>query len=211
MKKWLIKTSCVLLCFLFAGLVACNNSPNLYQKGIEITTTMGEMVNSETYVEMMGVPSNSNIDLIKAKDYDTPICVYKISSPSFDAFVQNLNLDKTKLDELSENLKEQIENKYSFSTIINLLNQEVFNIYGTDALVLSSSFVANKVFDGKISSSSMYLYTFETGKAIAVVFTPFGENKFKASGHFVFTEDISSLSKAREIFEPFGCTVENAN
>ncbi|MBE5754072.1 MAG: hypothetical protein E7340_01870 [Clostridiales bacterium] len=113
-------------------------------------------------------------------------------------------LDETQLDKLSDNLKEQIEYKFSFSTIINTLNN---NDYKT--AVLSNSFKATKTFDGKISSSEVYLYTFETGKAIAVIFEPFGEKQFTATGYFVFVENLSSLSKIREVFEPFGCTVEN--
>lgn len=209
MKKWLMKISCLILCFLSLGISACNNSPDLYQKGIEITTIMGEMVNSETYVEMIVGGGHCNLDLVKAKDYDTPTRAYKISIPAFDLFVQNMkSVDETKFNELPDNLKEQIENKYSFLTIVSFLN----SYYGSsESLLLWSSLFASKTFDGKISSSIAYLYTFETGRPIIVLFEPFGGERFKANGQFVFAEDLSSLSKVREVFERFGCTVENAN
>ncbi|MBE5754073.1 MAG: hypothetical protein E7340_01875 [Clostridiales bacterium] len=77
MKSLFKKISCILLCLLFLVLSACNDSPNLYKKGIEITTIMGEMVNSKTYIEIMTIPKDINMDLVKAKDYDTPTRAYK--------------------------------------------------------------------------------------------------------------------------------------
>ena len=204
------KIGCVLLCTMFLMLSACNKTPDLYEKGIEITTIIGEMVNSEDYAQVMGLDANDKIELVKAKDYDTPTRVYKISVPVVDAYFEHLrthakNWDKSPYDKLSDNLKEQIKNRYSFLTIVDHLN----SIYNWDGLVLSSAFMAYKKFDGNISSSTVYLYTFETGTPIIVLFEPFGDKQFTAKGHFVFAEDLSSLSKVRDVFEQFECSVEN--
>ena len=210
MKKWLIKIICGLLSLNFIVLCACNNTPDLYQKGVEITTLMGEMIESELYVEIMG-SSHVDLTLVKAKDYDTPTRVYKISVPSYDTLIQKMATDETnetKIDEFNElpdNLKEQIENKFSFQVITNLINSKS----GSNGVVISSTFNARNTYNGKISSSVAYLYTFETGKPIVVFFEPFGDKQFTASGNFIFAEKLSSLSEVRELFEPFGCFVEN--
>lgn len=207
MKKWLIKIICGLLSLTFITFCACNDTPDLYQKGVEITTIMGEMIESELYVETMG-PSHVDLTLVKAKDYDTPTRAYKISVPSFDTFIQKMGTyDKTQIDEfneLSDNLKEQIENKFSFQIITNWINSKS----GNDELVISTIFNARNTYNGKISSSVAYLYTFETGKPIVVLFAPFGDKQFTASGNFIFAKNLSSLSEVRELFEPFGCFVE---
>lgn len=207
MKKWLIKIICGLLSLNFIVLCACNNTPDLYQKGVEITTIMGEMIESELYVEIM-CPSHVDLTLVKAKDYDTPTRVYKISVPSYDTIIQKMVTDETKIDdfnELPDNLKEQIENKFSFPVITNLINSKS----GSNGFVISSTFIARNTYNGKIPSSVAYLYTFETGKPIVVLFAPFGDKQFTASGNFIFAENLSSLSEVRELFEPFGCFVEN--
>ena len=203
MKKLLLSTSCILFCCLFVGLSACNKAPDLNKSGVEITTVMGEMVNTEAFREMSGV-SETQIELVKAKDYDTPTRVYKITTPTFDWFMQNMGDMEEEFNGLSDSLKEQVNKRYSFASVINMLN----NQYGLDATILSSIFIASKTFDGKLESSVIYLYTFETGRAIAVSFEPFGEKQFTATGYFVFAEDLSSLSAVRDAFEPIGCTAE---
>lgn len=206
MKNLFKKISCILLCLLFMLFSACNNSPDLYKRGIEITTIMGEMVHSEAYGEMVNIPHGIDMDLVKAKDYDTPIRAYKINVPTFESFVENTEIfNEEQLNKLSNNLKDQIENRDYFLYATTMLN----NAYGPEGAVISSIFQASKIFDGKISSPIVYLYIFEMGKAIAVTFKPFGEKQFTAQGHFIFVEDLFSLSKVREVFEPFGCVVEN--
>ena len=83
MKKFLMKICCLLLCFASFGLVACEKNIDLYQKGVEVTTLMGEMVNSKQYLKLIG-SMEDKIDLVKAKDYDSPTRVYQLSIPSLD-------------------------------------------------------------------------------------------------------------------------------
>lgn len=207
MKRFLFKTSCILLCLISVGFTACKKTPDLYQKGVEITALMGKMVVSEQYLKMIGLET-VKMEAVQAKDYDSPTRAYQISAPNFDSLYEEFgNINETLLNELSDELKEQIEAKFSFYTILNDIN---FNCRDRNALVISTSLYAEKTFDGKIPSTIIYLYTFETGKPIVVVFEPFGNEHFTAKGYFLFADDVSTLSKARELFEHYGCNVKNA-
>ena len=208
MKKFLMKICCLLLCFASFGLVACEKNIDLYQKGVEVTTLMGEIVNSKQYLKLIG-SMEDKIDLVKAKDYDSPTRVYQLSIPSFDILCQKFKtMDTSSFDELPDNLKEQIKAKFNFYLVLNNINNQYPD---WDALVISSVLTADKTYNGKISSSTAYLYTFETGKPIVVVFEPFGDKQFTAKGYFIFADDVSTLSNVREIFEQYGCSVENVN
>ena len=210
MKKILTKLCYVLLCLLCVCLVACGNTHDLYQKGIEITTLMQEMLYSDQYQSIMGYNDIGiyNFDYVKAKDYDTPTRMYKLTEPTFEAFFDLTNLDdekKTQFMELPDELKDQIKKRIGFNTIFSVINQQDndFEIY-----LISSAIIANKTYYGNLPQTVAYLYTFETGKPIAVVFKQTGNNQFTASGYFVFAEGLTSLSGVREVFEPYGCTVE---
>ena len=117
-------------------------------------------------------------------------------------------METSSFDELPDNLKEQIKAKFNFYLVLNNINNQYPD---WDALVISSVLTADKTYNGKISSSTAYLYTFETGKPIVVVFEPFGDKQFTAKGYFIFADDVSTLSNVREIFEQYGCSVENVN
>lgn len=206
MKKFLSEISCVLICLISVALAACGKTPDLYRAGVEMTTLMGEMTNSEQYREVMGI-SDEQTSFVQANDYDSPARAYEISVPSFEDLYEKMNNEGVlRLDELSDDLKEQAKTRLNIYTVLNFVNMH----YGSaSSLAASSVFMAEKRFDGKIASSVVYLYIFETGIPIAVVFEPFGEKQFTAKGIFLCAGDISTLSKVREVFEPFGCNVEN--
>ena len=216
MKRFL-KFMCLVLCVTcIVSLVACNGSNNqtggaepvepvseqgLYDSGVVITSVVGEMVNSETFVGLMSLPSQS-VEMVKASDYNAPINAYKITPPSFQTMLELMEGEQL-IEGLSSNLLEQMEGRYDINYILTTLT----NAYGSHALIARSSFMAKKVFDGALSETVVYLYLFETGKPIAVVFTPFGEKQFTANGGFVFGE-FSSLTEVESMFVPFGCQVE---
>lgn len=205
-KKFLSEISCVLICLISVATAACGKTPDLYRAGVEVTTLMGETTNSEQYREVMGI-SDEQTSLVKANDYDSPARAYKISVPTFETLYEKMNNEGVlRLDELSDDLKEQAKTRLNIYTVLNFVNMH----YGSaSCLAASSVFTAEKRFDGKIASSVVYLYIFETGIPIAVVFEPFGEKQFTAKGIFLWAGDTSALSKVREVFEPFGCNVEN--
>lgn len=206
MKKLILQASFALLCIFTIGFTGCKKDVNLYQKGIELTTVMGEMANSESYLKLMGINDTSDFDQVKAKDYDSPTRTYRISIPSFDTLAKETsNIDTVLFNELSDSLKEQIKVRVDFYTALNYVNSAI----DVNAIYIASTLIAKKTYNGTISSSSAYLYTFETGTPIVVVFEPFGNKQFTATGCFLFRDDATTLSKVREIFEPFGCNIEN--
>ncbi len=171
-----------------------------------MTSLMGEMVNSDRYIELTGIGDFRDESII-AKDYDSPTRAYLISIPSFEVLYQKYqNADTSSFDELSDGLKEQVKGWFNFYTVLFRINADHV---GIDELSIFSTLFANKKFDGKITSSKAYLYIFETGRPIVVVFEPFGDKQFTAKGYFLFVNDVSTLSKVKEIFEPYGCDVEN--
>ena len=143
----------------------------------------------------------------ESQRHDSPARAYKISVPTFETLYEKMNNEGVlRLDELSDDLKEQAKTRLNIYTVLNFVNMH----YGSaSCLAASSVFTAEKRFDGKIASSVVYLYIFETGIPIAVVFEPFGEKQFTAKGILLWAGDTSALSKVREVFEPFGCNVEN--
>lgn len=182
-------------------LTGCNtSSTTLYNYGIEMTTLMEEMVKNENFKNSITYDLSSFI----ANDYDTPTNVYKISVPTSLEIIHENNEIYELWDKLPDNLKEQIENKFSFYTIISLIisseNENINDSY------FSISWYAKKTFNGNIDKSIAYLYTFETGKPIIVIFEN-DNNKISATSFFIPSKSLNTLSNIREIFKKYNCNV----
>ncbi|MDY4894429.1 MAG: hypothetical protein SO532_00900, partial [Candidatus Borkfalkiaceae bacterium] len=122
MKKFLSGISCVLICLISVATAACGKTPDLYRAGVEVTTLMGETTNSEQYREVMGI-SDEQTSLVKANDYDSPARAYKISVPTFETLYEKMNNEGVlRLDELSDDLKEQAKTRLNIYTVLNFVN-----------------------------------------------------------------------------------------
>lgn len=201
MKKRLIGLCCILLILMCVFLSACGNTPDLYQKGIEITTLLQKIVYSDDY-RLTFDGGEITTAYFQAKDYDSPTRVYKLSYPNpFDALNSGY-LNKEPFDNLDDELKEQVLNHFDFTSVLHAINVYSMGDYFTQL------FSAKKTYEGTLSEPVIYLYTFETGKPITVVFEPSGTKQFTAAGYFVLSDKFTSLSAVREVFEPYGCAVE---
>ncbi|MBR4868298.1 MAG: hypothetical protein IKU10_03995, partial [Clostridia bacterium] len=176
---------------------------DLYHTGLDMISIMEEMIQSEEYADIIG--ANDVEELLAAvdtNDYDSPIAVYSISMPEItDLLKIAADEDGEQWNRLSDNLKKQIEDRLSFSTIVNMINDQQG---GAKIISFSSIYTAfDKNKNIKVDDTTVYLYVFAEGTPIAITFSESGG----VNGQFVFLEDIDTLSKARTAFEKYQCTV----
>ena len=206
MKKFSIFVFVFLLTF---TMTACDKSYNSYNEealfdlGIEVTKTMQEMVYSDEYISLYtSIEFEDEIVDFQATDYDSPIAVYSIEIPSAKDVLSKLgseNIDD--YDKLSDNLKEQLDHRVSFSSIISSINvQSGANIMALCSLLTATKY--NK--DIELDKNIAYLYVFEKGIPIAVTFTKSGY----ANGQFLLLSDSKSYEDISEIFNKYSCKVD---
>lgn len=204
------KFSIVILAFLLTlAMIACGKSQNsrneeaLFDLGVEVTETMQEMVYSNAYISLYpAIEFEDEIVKFQATDYDSPIAVYSVEIPGAKDILSKLgseNIDD--YDELSDNLKEQMEHRVSFSSIISSINAKS----GASTMALCSLLTATKYDkDIELDKSIVYVYVFEKGIPIAVTFTESGY----ANGQFLVLGDSKSHEDISEIFDQYSCKVD---
>ena len=204
------KFSIIIFAFLLAlAMTACGKSHNshneeaLFDLGIEVTKTMQEMVYSDEYISLCSVDKfGDEIVKFQAMDYDSPIAVYSVEIPNAKDILSKLGIENIEeYDKLSDNLKEQLDHKVSFSSIISSINAQS----GTNTMALCSLLTAAKYDkDIELDKSIAYLYVFEKGIPIAVTFTKSGY----ANGQFLLLNDSNSYEDISEIFNTYSCEVD---
>lgn len=109
--------------------------------------------------------------------------------------------DDADYDKLSDNLKEQLNYKVSFSTVVGALNVKNG---GVEAIALCSILTAIKYDkDIELNGEIAYIYVFEKGVPIAVTFDESG----RAYGSFILLGDNKSYEDISKTFEKYYCTV----
>lgn len=204
------KFSIVIFAFLLVlAMTACGKSHNshyeeaLFDLGIEVTKTMQEMVYSDEYISLYtAIEFEDEIVKFQAMDYDSPIAVYSVEIPNAKDILSKLGIENIEeYDKLSDNLKEQLDHKVSFSSIISSINAQS----GTNTMALCSLLTATKDDkDVELDKSIAYLYVFEKGIPIAVTFTKSGY----ANGQFLLLNDSNSYEDISEIFNTYSCEVD---
>lgn len=204
------KFSIVIFAFLLAlTMTACGKNHNshneeaLFDLGIEVTKTMQEMVYSDEYISLYtAIEFEDEIVKFQATDYDSPIAVYSVEMPNVKDVLSKLGSENIEdYDKLSDNLKEQLDHRVSFSSIISSINAQS----GTNAMALCSLLTATKYDkDVELDKNITYLYVFEEGIPIAVTFTKSGY----ANGQFLLLNDSNSYEDICEIFNKYSCKVD---
>ena len=218
MKKHKI-TACILAFATLLSVTACggevdmssshvttNNTPtsaptatpspekSLYEHGLEVIAMMDEMIRSDFYLDTMS--SSREIEeqatQLAQGDYTRPEAVYELSVPEFATLLALLDEEMAGLENLSPKLQAQLDDKSTSSFITRLNAME-----GATAIATSSIFMANKLFvNHEITENTIYLYTFEKGHSVAIVYTVGEDNAVNAAGYFLMNEDISTASTA---------------
>lgn len=213
-KKFYIFTLAILICGISILSTGCNTpSVDLYSYGIQMTTLMGNIINNEEYMSMLDFRNSEYSDFL-ANDYDTPRKTYTIEIPSNAQLIEKAMAKneeyKKKFYNLPEEIQEQIQFKYSFedSVLPFIIFKE--NISTNKVLSITSKTSAKREFEGSITSPKAYLFTFETGTPIIVLFRNLN-NKIEATSYFLPSKNFSNLSTTRGIFEEYGCTINYYN
>lgn len=202
------KISIIIFAFLLILVIAAcgkdsvsQNKEDLYDLGIEVTKTMQEMVYSDDYISAFStVEFEDEIVKFKATDYDSPVAVYSLEMPNTKDILSKVGNPEF-YDKLSNNLKEQLDNRISFSSIISLINARS----GTNTIALCSILTATKYDeDIKLDKDIAYLYVFEKGVPIVVTFTKTGN----ANGQFFLLNDSNSYEDISEILGKYSCKVK---
>ena len=165
---------------------------SLYEHGMDVIALMDEMLDSELYLTTMS--GSADIQAKAAElaqgNYDAPQAVYQITVPTFSQLLALLEEEMTGINALSEELQAQLNAK-SASAFITQLNA----MEGTIAIATGSIFTANKLFvSSELTENTVYLYTFETGNPIAIVFVQGEDNAVSANGYFLMNQSISAES-----------------
>ena len=216
MKKTLCL--CMLIIFLFL-LSSCESSKiDIHNVNNEICLMMEEKARSEDYWQMQISGTYMSYEeerkVYMANDYDRPIRCYKIQLTDIekakDKVLFREERDREHFDKLSDSLKQDIESVY-YKNDFHLMNSIVNNIimYGNYGIGSHICDTTKKLGNKKMDNvAAAYLYIFETGKPIIVVCGYETESNAIAKGMFITNSDYETLSKTRDIFEPYGCSVE---
>lgn len=207
MKKFSILIFFLLLTL---AITACGKSDDfhneeeaLFDLGLEVTKTMQEIVYSEEYVSLYApIEFGEEIVKFQATDYDSPIAVYSVEIPSVKEILSKIGSENiADYDKLSDNLKEQLNHRVSFGSIVSSINAQS----GTSTMALCSLLMATKYDkDIELDKSIAYLYVFEKGMPIVVTFT----NDGHANGQFLLLNDSNSYEDISGIFNKYSCKVD---
>ncbi|MBQ7913233.1 MAG: hypothetical protein IJ308_05805 [Clostridia bacterium] len=216
MKKIILKISCFILAVFSIILISCGKGEEqkeaeLYESGVETALVMEEMAKSEEFKTLLNATEYDFSNAL-AEDYNAPVSVYSISTPTFEQWFQIIETARGEYEgtfagtwsSLSDELKEQVKKRFNFSTIVNLVLSDRVEV---SELSVSSVYRAYLHFDGSLEEEISYLYAYETGASIIVTFSPIKGGGFSATGQFLLEMDCSSLAKVRDIFESYNCEV----
>lgn len=211
MKKAVVFLLAVMLLFTACGTENSGYSSDkeLYEFGHKIVLLMEEMIESDEYAQLM----SANVDyvvevreMVGTVDYSSPKAVYRIVVPKIERLTDLLlGSDKTLWNNLSDNLKKQVENKVTASVISSII---VATEKGYEYVAFSSMYTASDMNESiKLEEPTVFMYVFEDDVSILVSFTRYGG----ANGRFAFYEGVDTLEGAKAIFEKYECSVSKVD
>ena len=181
----------------------------LYQQGDDLAAPLVEMAGNRDYLSLYtGEEEILNIlaQTVEGKDYTTPKAVYSltISEDAAGKILTAMEMDNA--NNLPDHLKQKAQER-----IFQALPTQVNAMSGAQTLAAASICIANKVFvDPGLTDGIIYLYTYENGEPIAVVFQPGEDGAVSASGTFLLNDDfqMDSLEGLSGLLGMLGVTVE---
>ena len=190
-----------ILCAVLAAmmLTSCAGGKSPVEHGMEVVGLMDELVGNRDYLSALS--GNSEVLEIAAEldagSYETYRSVYRII-PDADRIRESLGLaDVT----MSDGLRTYFDNG-ALASVITKINAA----QGLNETVAASVCTAGRKFVCKdITEHCIYLYTFENGTPIAVVFGKGDDGAVSASGYFILDEDadLRSLEDVQKLFEEY--------
>ncbi|MBR3999627.1 MAG: hypothetical protein IKI93_14955 [Clostridia bacterium] len=190
-----------ILCAILAAmmLTSCAGGKSPVEHGMEVVGLMDELVGNRDYLSALS--GNSEVLEIAAEldagSYETYRSVYRII-PDADRIRESLGLaDVT----MSDGLRTYFDNG-ALASVITKINAA----QGLNETVAASVCTAGRKFVCRdITEHCIYLYTFENGTPIAVVFGKGDDGAVSASGYFILDEDadLRSLEDVQKLFEEY--------
>ena len=190
-----------ILCAVLAAmmLTSCAGGKSPVEHGMEVVGLMDELVGNRDYLSALS--GNSEVLEIAAElddgSYETYRSVYRVTLDA-DRIRESLGLaDVT----MSDGLRTYFDNG-ALASVITKINAA----QGLNETVASSVCTAGRKFVCKdITEHCIYLYTFENGTPIAVVFGKGDDGAVSASGYFILDEDadLRSLEDVQKLFEEY--------
>lgn len=194
----------IMLMIAFSGCAGSRNGgKSLYEHGMDVIMLMDEMVSNSSYGRLMS--GSGEIEQIRqtlaAGDYAAPQAVYEIEVPTFGDMLA-LAESNTAIGSFSDSLKKLLDNR-SASSLVNLINSQ----NGAAAIASASVYTAGKTFvSSETTGNTLYLYTFQNGNPIAVVFTAGEDSTVTATGTFLVVDgfDTESVEQLQNLLREAG-------
>ena len=190
-----------ILCAVLAAmmLTSCAGGKSPVEHGMEVVGLMDELVGNRDYLSALS--GNAEVLEIAAElddgSYETYRSVYRVTLDA-DRIRESLGLaDVT----MSDGLRTYFDNG-ALASVITKINAA----QGLNETVAASVCTAGRKFVCKdITEHCIYLYTFENGTPIAVVFGKGDDGAVSASGYFILDEDadLRSLEDVQKLFEEY--------
>lgn len=198
-KKKIILLTMMLLIALSGCAGPENSKKSLYEHGMDVIELMEEMVDSSSYGSLMSDATEIEQmrQTLAAGDYTAPQAVYEIEVPTLGDILAYAE-SETITESFSDPLKKMLDNR-SASSLVNLVNSRT----GAAALATSSVYTAAKTFvSSETKESTVYLYTFQNGNPIAMVFTTGEDSTVTATGTFLMAGgfDAASVEQLQALF-----------
>lgn len=192
MRKYII---IVLAALVSLALCGCGNTAakgsSLYTQGLDVANLVVQAAQSDAYLDQLSGNSSLREILEDAAqgDYSAPKAVYELRFSS--------------LPEVSDTLPEPLAkalHQWQLPTMISQLNAAA----GAEALAAASVCTMTKTFvSSGVADDTLYLYQYETGYPIAVIFTPGEDGAVSARGCFLLCPDVPQQGTAEEIADSF--------
>lgn len=179
-----------------------SDTKSLVEYGMDIVRLMDEALRSDDYAEMM-LTSDSGMQDIVSKiaegDYSEPEDVYRITFDQ-DSYLLYLGMSGMNVDEMSDELKEVMKNRFHTS-LSNMINGQQL---GASYLATASVYSVSKSFvSSEIGEDVIYLYTFDTGYPIMVTFVTGDNGAITAYGTFILSNELidADLSQVEDLMK----------
>lgn len=192
MKKYMTIILAVLVTLALCG---CGNAAakdsSLYTQGLDVANLVVQAVQSEAYLDQVSVssPLREILEDAAQGDYSSPKAVYELRFSSLPV----------ETDTLPEPLAKACRQRL-LPTMISRLNAAA----GAETLAAASVCTMVKTFvASNVTEDVLYLYQYETGYPIAVIFTPGEGGAVSASGCFLLCPDVPQQGTAEEIADSF--------
>lgn len=161
---------------------------SLYDRGLDMISSMNAMAGDDNYRKMIGMPQEveSIINDILAMDYSEPKQVYRVTNLDD---IMNLTMYMSGVDEntFEGETKDYVKRKFA-GTICNVI---MGKSSGAMALAASSCFARQDIFvDSTVTEGTLYIYVYENAYPVFVSFMPGEDGAVLANSSYMILDSM---------------------